>query len=211
MKKQKEETDQETEQMQKEQKTTGNTCVTQEQIDELTNTLKRIQAEFENYKKRVDKENQQLIKNSNANLIMRLLPVLDSFELAIKNSNGNRESSISKNPDITNSSNNTQYAEEHLVLEKFRKGMELIYAQLFSVLEDQGLRIIETKDKKFDPYKHEVLLVQESDKEEDVILREFQKGYMLNDIILRHSKVMISKHQNSKENNQENNQEVKHD
>ena len=215
MKKQNEETNQKTDQIQKEPKTTENNCVTQEQIDELTNTLKRIQAEFENYKKRVDKENQQLIKNSNANLIMQLLPVLDSFELAIKNSNGSTESIALKNSD-NNSNNiqNIQYTVEHLVLEKFRKGMELIYAQLFSILEDKGLRIIETKNKKFDPYKHEVLLVQESDKEEDMILREFQKGYMLNDIILRHSKVMISKHQNNKDNNQntqENVQEVKHD
>jgi molecular chaperone GrpE len=149
-------------------------CITAEQLTELTNTLKRIQAEFENYKKRVDKENSQLIKNSNANLITELLPVLDSFELAIKNSTGN--------------SNGTSE------VDKYKKGIELMYAQLFSILTDQGLRIIETKDKKFDPYKHEVLLVKESDKEEDTILQEFQKGYMLNDIILRHSKVMISTH-----------------
>ena len=140
------------------------------QIMELTDTLKRVQAEFENYKKRIEKDSQTIIKNSNAELIRQLLPVLDSFELAIKNSTGNQE------------------------IDKFRKGLELIYAQLFSILEDQGLRPIETKDKKFDPYKHEVLLVKESDKEDDYILQEFQKGYMLNDIVLRHTKVMISKH-----------------
>jgi molecular chaperone GrpE len=158
----------------KKQKETHNEqheCITPEQLAELTDTLKRIQAEFENYKKRVDKENSQLIKNSNANLIKQLLPVLDSFELAIKNSNGNPE------------------------IDKFKKGLELIYTQLFSILADQGLRTIDTKDKKFDPYKHDVLLVKESDIDEDTILQEFQKGYMLNDIILRHSKVAISKHQ----------------
>lgn len=143
----------------------------QEQIEELTNTLKRLQAEFENYKKRQEKENSQFIKNSNAALIKSMLPVLDSFELAIKSSNGNSEE-----------------------MNKFKKGLEMIYAQLFGMLKEQGLRIIETKDKRFDPYKHEVLMVKETDGEEDTILEEFQKGYMLNDIILRHSKVMITRH-----------------
>ena len=143
----------------------------QAQIDDLTDTLKRVQAEFENYKKRSEKENLQLIKNANAGLIKELLPVLDSFELAIKNSNN------TDNPDVI----------------KFKKGLELIYAQLYSILEDNGLRIIETQNKKFDPYKHEVLMVKECEKDDDIILQEFQKGYMLNDIVLRHSKVMISK------------------
>lgn len=146
-------------------------CISQEQFNELTDTLKRLQAEFENYKKRQDKENMQLIKNSNAALIKNILPVLDSFELAIKNSNGEGEE-----------------------INKFKKGLEMIYAQLFSVLKEQGLRIIETKDNKFDPYKHDVLMVKETDGEEGVILQEFQKGYMLNDIVIRHAKVMITKH-----------------
>lgn len=142
----------------------------QQEVVELTDTLKRLAAEFDNYKKRQDKENQILIKNANALLIKNLLTVLDSFELAIKNSN-------TDTPEI----------------EKFKKGMEMIYAQLFGILKEQGLRIIETKDRKFDPYKHEVLMVKESDADDDVILQELQKGYMLNDIVLRHSKVMISR------------------
>jgi molecular chaperone GrpE len=142
------------------------------QIIELTDTLKRLQAEFENYKKRVDKEHISNVKNSNAELITEILTVLDSFELALKNDG------TSENPDI----------------EKFRKGLELIYAQLYSILEDNGLRMIDTKNKRFDPYRHEVLLVKECSEPDDLILQEFQKGYMLNDIIIRHSKVMIAKH-----------------
>jgi len=142
-----------------------------QEILELTETLKRLQAEFENYKKRIDKENVSCIKNANASLILSLLPVLDSFELAIKDNN-------TTNPEIL----------------KFKKGLEMIYAQLYSILEDNGLRPIDTKDQHFDPYKHEVLLIKESEKEDDTILQEFQKGYMLNNNILRHSKVMISKH-----------------
>lgn len=141
----------------------------QSQIDDLTNTLKRLQAEFENFKKRTEKDNINQIKSANASLIKELLPVLDSFELALKN---NHE----ENPEIS----------------KFRKGLEMIYAQLFSILESQGVRIIDTKNKTFDPYKHEVLMTKESDQPEGTILQDFQKGYMLDDKILRHSKVMIA-------------------
>jgi len=141
------------------------------QIEELTDTLKRLQAEFENYKKRMEKENANNIKNANSGLITELLPVLDSFELALKD-NG------CENPEVA----------------KYRKGLELIYSQLYSILEDNGLRIIDTKNRKFDPYRHEVLMVKDSTEPDEMILQEFQKGYMLNDIIIRHSKVMISKH-----------------
>ncbi len=143
----------------------------QKELDELTDTLKRLQAEFENYKKRADKENSSLIKNSNAVLIKKILPVLDSFELALKNNHEN------SSPEIN----------------KYKKGMEILFAQLFSTLKAEGVRIIETKNQKFDPYKHEVLMVKECDKEDDLILEELQKGYMLNEYVLRHSKVMIAK------------------
>jgi molecular chaperone GrpE len=146
------------------------------QIEELTNTLKRLQAEFENYKKRADKENINMIKNANASLIKELLPVLDSFELALKNNN------CCDNQDII----------------KFHKGLELIYSQVYSVLEDQGLRSIDTKNQLFDPFRHEVLLVKESNEPEDKILEEFQKGYFLNENVIRHSKVMIAKHVDNK-------------
>ena len=146
------------------------------EVAELTDTLKRLQAEFENYKKRVDKEHINNVKNANAELIKELLPVLDSFELAVKNDG-------CENPEVI----------------KYRKGLELIYTQLYSILEDYGLRSINTKDQKLDPYKHEVLMVKESNEPEDTILQEFQKGYMLNENIIRHSKVMIAKHEEKKE------------
>jgi len=134
-------------------------------IEEMTDTLKRLQAEFENYKKRVEKEKAEFVKYSHAGLIARILPVIDSFELALKNA-GDRE--------------------------KFVDGMKMIYAQLYSALEAEGLRPIKASGEQFDPYKHEVLLKEESDKPEGTILEEFQKGYMLNDKVLRFSKVKIS-------------------
>lgn len=137
----------------------------QKQIEELTDILKRLQAEFENYKKWGTKEKAEFVRYANADLIAKLLPVLDSFEIALKNTNDK---------------------------EKFIEGIKIIYAQLYSVLEAEGLKPIKVAGEKFDPYRHEVLMKQESNKPEETILEEFQKGYMLNDRVIRHSKVKIS-------------------
>ncbi len=134
-------------------------------IADLTDSLQRLQAEFENYKKRTEKEKQELVKYAEAELICKLLPLLDTFEIALRNTN------------------------DH---EKFVKGIEMIYAQLFSTLEPEGLKPIEASGKKFDPYLHDVMLKQKSDKEDGIVLEELQKGYMLNDRVLRHSKVKVS-------------------
>jgi len=135
-------------------------------LKDLTDSLQHLQAEFENYKKRAEKQGEELGKYLKADLIAKLLPTLDSFEMALKNTSDK---------------------------EKFIKGVELIFAQLYSLLESEGLRPIKAVGEQFDPYRHEVLMKQESDKEEDVILEELQKGYMLNDKVLRHSKVKVSK------------------
>ena len=136
-----------------------------QKIEELTDTLKRLQAEFENFKKRVDREKTEFVKYAHADVILQLLPVLDSFEIALKNTNDG---------------------------EKFVEGIKIIYAQLYSALEAEGLKPIKAAGERFDPYKHEVLMKEESDKPEETILEEFQKGYMLNDRVLRHSKVKVS-------------------
>jgi len=134
-------------------------------IADLTESLQRLQAEFENYKKRVEKENREFVKYANAGLISKILNTIDTFEIALRNLN------------------------EH---EKFVKGIEMIYAQLISTLESEGLRPINSVGKKFDPYLHEVMLKQTSDKEEGIVLEELQKGYMLHGKVLRYSKVKIS-------------------
>jgi|TARA_B100001964_G_C14151266_1_gene562155 molecular chaperone GrpE len=134
-------------------------------IIELTETLQRTQAEFENYRKRVDKEKGEFVKYAKAELIQKLLSIIDTFEIALKNTNDK---------------------------EKFVKGMEIVYVQLFSILESEGVRPIEALGKKFDPYLHEVMLKEKSDKDENIVLEELQKGYMLNGKVLRHSKVKIN-------------------
>lgn len=143
----------------------------QQKINELTETLQRLQAEFENYKKRIDKEKGEYAKYAAANLISKLLPALDSIEHALKNK-----------------------ADK----EKFAHGSELIFKQLKSVLENEGLRPIEAKGR-IDPYKHEVLLKEASEKEEDTIIEELQKGYMFKDKVLRHAKVKVAKKDDKKE------------
>ena len=136
-----------------------------EKIEELTESLQRLQAEFENYRKRTDKEKKEFSNYAKAELIAKLLPLLDTFEIALKNTNDR---------------------------EKFVKGMEMVYAQFFSALEAEGLRPIQAQGKKFDPYYHEVMLRQKSDKEDGIVLEELQKGYMLQDKVLRYSKVKVS-------------------
>ena len=139
-----------------------------QKIAELTDSLQRMQAEFENYKKRCEKENLDFRKYSDAQVIDKLLPILDSFELALGHTNNNEE---------------------------FIKGIELIYGQLYDMMEKDGLKKIECQGHKFDPYKHEVLLTEKTDKEDDddKIIEELQKGYMFKDKILRYSKVKVLK------------------
>lgn len=136
-----------------------------DELKELTETLQRLQAEFENYKKRIEKENIEFRKYAKAELISKLLPMIDNFELALQNKENKDE---------------------------FVKGIELIYSQLFSLLENEGLKVIKAKGEKFNPEMHEALLTEKSDKE-NIVLEELQKGYMLEDKILRHAKVKVSK------------------
>ena len=136
-------------------------------IAELTDSLKRLQAEFENYKKRVEKEQRDFSEYACGDAVKKFLPVLDSFELSLRNL---------KDDD-------SQVA----------KGLKLIYAQFFDVLENFDLRKIECVGKKFDLYFHEVLLSDDSKEDSDIILEELHAGYMLKDKVLRHSKVKVSK------------------
>lgn len=131
----------------------------------LLDTLQRLQAEFENYKKRTEKEKSEFVKFSNSNLISKLLPILDNFELALKNKH--------KKDD-------------------FIQGTEMIYNEFIQILKEIGLEKIQAQNQKFDPYLHEALLQEKSNKD-NIVLEELQTGYKLNDKVLRHTKVKISK------------------
>ncbi len=142
----------------------------EKQLADYKDSLQRLQAEFENYKKRVDREKSQSRQLAAAEMAKEFLPVLDSFELAIKA--------------LGNSSD-----------AKLTKGMEMIYGQFYSVLESAGLRPIKAVGEKLDPYRHEVLLQEETadEKKDGLVVEEFQKGYVINGIILRYSKVKVLK------------------
>lgn len=133
---------------------------------ELTDTLKHLQADFENYKKRIEKELAIAKENTKAQTIGSLLPIIDTFEVALQK---------------------RDHAEE------FKKGVELIYAQIVEFLKQNNVRKIETANQKFDPYKHEALLTKESNETEGTILEELQPGYMINDKVVRYAKVSVAK------------------
>lgn len=147
---------------------------TEQQIRELTELLQRTQANFENYRKQQEKRFQEIQNQANRNLVLQLLPVLDNFELALKNTHRCPEDSL--------------------------KGIELIYAQLFTILENQGLKPIPTENQLFDPHLHEALAKVPSDRPENFILEELQKGFLLNNQVIRHAKVKVSAGPKRKEN-----------
>jgi molecular chaperone GrpE len=139
---------------------------------ELVETLQRLQAEFENYKKRVEKENAEYSLQANGQLLRELLPVLDNFELAL----GHVKPAEKQDGGLY-------------------KGMELIYAQLVSILEANGVTPIQPAEKeKFDPYYHEAMLAEQQEgAEKNRVLEVLQKGYMLKGKVLRTAKVKVTK------------------
>ncbi len=157
-----------------------------EHVAELTATLQRLQADFDNYKKYIEKEKQRWQQDALRSLVKELLPTLDAFELALKTAGRNgadaRRGAGAKG---------TAPAAE---TETLVKGLELLYAQFVSVLKAKGLRPIEAVGKHIDPYQHEVLLQeQKAGCEDGMIIEELQKGYLLGDAVIRTSKVRVCK------------------
>lgn len=133
--------------------------------EELTALLKRVQADFENYRKRIEEERRQVIEHANADLLRRLLPLVDS----------------------------SSHALGHLKSTKgLREGLRLLHAQFLEVLRQEGVTAIDTVGKRFDPTLHEVLLKEHSDQQRNIILEELQKGYLFKGKVLRHSRVKLS-------------------
>ena len=142
----------------------------EEQAKELEDRLLRLAAEFDNYRKRTTKEFAYLVKNANERLILNLLDTLDNFQRAL---------------DSAKTSND---------YENFHKGVELIYTHMKDLLSKGGLKEIEARGKPFDPNFHEAVTQAESNKYDDgIVMEEIGKGYLLNDRLLRASKVVVSK------------------
>jgi len=134
--------------------------------DEYLNDLKRVAAEFENYRKRVLRDQASLVARAHERLVKELLPVLDDLERALA------------------------AAEEHEEA-KLEEGVQLVHRELKAALDREGLAEIET-DGVFDPHVHEALLSQPSEAEEGSVLEVLQKGYKLGDRVLRPARVVVA-------------------
>jgi molecular chaperone GrpE len=134
--------------------------------EELIDTLQRLQAEFDNYRKRAARDQESLVARAHERLVKELLPVLDDLERALV------------------------AAEQHEEA-KLEEGVRLVHRSLAGALEREGLAEIETNGK-FDPHVHEALLTQPSDAEEGSVIQVLQKGYRLGDRVLRPARVAVA-------------------
>ena len=146
------------------------------EADQYLDYLKRLKAEFDNYKKRNLKEQGRKITLFSEDLIRQFLPIVDDLERALETVRGKE--------DITN----------------FVQGVEIIFNQLKSTLEKQGLEQIRAKGEPFDPYLHEAIMKVELDEYPDnIIVEEMRKGYKLKDRVLRPTMVKVNKRSNDKD------------
>ena len=140
--------------------------VLQRERDELLDTLQRVQAEFDNYRKRAARDQQSLVARAHERLVKELLPVLDDLERALEAAEAHEEA-------------------------KLEEGVSLVTRSFADVLRKEGLEEVET-DGKFDPHVHEALLSQPSEAEEGSIIEVLQKGYRLGDRVIRPARVVIA-------------------
>lgn len=139
------------------------------QIDDQKDKYLRLSAEFDNYRKRTMKEKAELILNGGEKSLSSILPIVDDFERALKN------------------------METATDVAAVKEGVELIYNKFMSVLGQNGVKVIETKEKPLDTDYHEAIAVIPAPAEElkGKILDCVQTGYMLNEKVLRHAKVVV--------------------
>ncbi len=138
---------------------------------ECQDKMLRLQADYDNTRKRLDKEKQDFVKFANEGIILELLNILDDLERTV-------EVAQSKHQDLP----------------VFLKGVEMILSHLYEVLKEYGVKPIEAEGKIFDPNYHEALMqAEDKDVPEHTILEELQKGYLLNDRVIRTAKVKVSK------------------
>ena len=140
-------------------------AVTRER-DEYLDALQRTKAEFDNYRKRVQRDQADLVARAGERLVRELLPVLDDLERALEAAELHEEA-------------------------KLEDGVRLVHRSLADVLRREGLEEIET-DGRFDPHVHEALLAQPSDAEEGAVISVLQKGYRLGDRVLRPARVVVA-------------------
>lgn len=138
--------------------------------EELLEVLRRVQADFANYKRRTDEERQELQRHANSRLILKLLPILDEFVLAI------------------------QHASKDGPEPSWLEGISLIQRKLNALMESENVVKIEALGKEFDPFEHEAMAYQESsDQPEGCVMSVVREGYRLNERVLRPALVVLAK------------------
>ncbi len=139
------------------------------QIEELTDRLKRNMAEFDNFRKRTEKEKSAMYEIGAKDVISKILPVVDNFERGLA------------------------AVPEDVKGTPFEDGMEKIYKQLMKTLEDMGVKPIEAVGKEFDPNFHNAVMhVDDENLGENIVAAELQKGYTYRDSVIRHSMVQVA-------------------
>lgn len=139
------------------------------QIEELTDRLKRNMAEFDNFRKRTEKEKSAMYEIGAKDVVMKILPVVDNFERGLA------------------------AVPEDVKGTPFEDGMEKIYKQLMKTLDDMGVKPIEAVGKEFDPNFHNAVMhIDDEELGENVVAEEFQKGYTYRDSVIRHSMVQVA-------------------
>ncbi len=141
-------------------------------VSEAEEKALRYQAELINYRKRKDEETEKKLKYANEDLILEILPVLDNFERAIKMDDDNLEDEVSQ----------------------FLSGMKMVYASLIKAIEKYGVKEIDALGKVFDATYHQAVMTEEvKDKDKDIVLEVYQKGYILKDKVIRPAMVKVNK------------------
>ncbi len=138
-------------------------------LKEYTNTLQRIQADFDNYTKRVKKEKEELEKYASAKLAAKILAVADDFDRTVE-------------------------AAKNIQNEEITQGMTMVQKHIQKILGEEGIKPINVKGAKFDPFMHEIIDLREG--KDNTIIEEVQKGYTMHDKVLRTSKVIVGKQKN---------------
>ena len=139
-----------------------------EEIENLTDRLKRQMAEFENFRKRTDKEKSQMFDMGAKTIVEKILPVIDNFERGLAS------------------------VPEENQEDPFVSGMQMVYKQLMTELEAAGVKAIESAGEEFNPDFHNAVMQVESEElESGTIAQELQKGYMYKDSVVRHSMVSV--------------------
>lgn len=140
-----------------------------EKIEELTDRVRRQMAEFDNFRKRTEKEKSQMFETGAKSIIEKILPVIDNFERGLSA--------------LTEEEKGSPFAD----------GMEKVYKQMMIVLSDAGVKPIEAEGKEFDPNFHNAVMhIDDENFGENIVAEEFQKGYTYRDSVVRHSMVKVA-------------------